>query len=273
VIGLAWKVLIADQLSPTASAVFDNNLEVGLIEAWIGLWAYTLQIYFDFGGYSNMAIGLGLILGFPFPRNFRTPYASLSVTEFWRRWHISLSSWFRDYMYIPMGGSRLSASRTYFNLLSVFFFCGLWHGASWTFVVWGLYHGFFLIAERAWLLRILDAAPHTFRMMYTLLVIMGGWVLFRATDLDSALVLYAGLAGMNGVTGLSIDTLQTLTPLALMVFMVGLYLSIAGDHAKLRLKSKRLEATVDAVLIGSLTLLCSISVGADTFSPFLYFRF
>ena len=148
IIGLAQKVLIADVVAPLAQVAFDHTHNPSLGEAWIGLVAYTIQIYFDFAGYSNMAIGLGIVLGFTFPRNFNMPYTSLSITEFWRRWHMSLSSWLRDYLYIPLGGSRGGNLQTYRNLVTVFVLCGAWHGANWTFVLWGVWHGAFLVIER-----------------------------------------------------------------------------------------------------------------------------
>ena len=148
IVGLAQKVLVADVVAPLVQVAFDQLPHRSLVEAWIGLIAYTVQIYFDFAGYSNMAIGLGIVLGFTFPRNFRMPYTSLSITEFWRRWHMSLSSWLRDYLYIPLGGNRGSNAQTYRNLVMVFLLCGLWHGANWTFVLWGAWHGAFLVIER-----------------------------------------------------------------------------------------------------------------------------
>ena len=157
IIGLAQKVLVADVVAPLAQVAFDHVPHRTLPEAWIGLLAYTVQIYFDFAGYSNMAIGLGIVLGFTFPRNFRLPYTSQSITEFWRRWHMSLSSWLRDYLYIPLGGNRGTNLQTYRNLVTVFVLCGVWHGANWTFVLWGLWHGAFLVVERLGL----DVAPCT----------------------------------------------------------------------------------------------------------------
>ncbi|HEV3141305.1 MAG TPA: MBOAT family O-acyltransferase, partial [Vicinamibacterales bacterium] len=149
IVGLAKKVLIANVVAPTADAMFGMPIDrLSAAHAWLGLVCYTLQIYFDFSGYSDMAIGLGAMFGFRFPENFHWPYVAASVQEFWRRWHMSLSSWFRDYLYVPLGGSRLSPARTYVNLVAVFFLCGLWHGASWNFVVWGLWHGLFLVIER-----------------------------------------------------------------------------------------------------------------------------
>ena len=148
IIGLAQKVLVADVVAPLVQVAFNTVPHRSMAEAWIGLISYTVQIYFDFAGYSNMAIGLGIVLGFTFPRNFRMPYTSLSITEFWRRWHMSLSSWLRDYLYIPLGGNRGTDAQTYRNLIMVFLLCGLWHGANWTFVLWGVWHGAFLVIER-----------------------------------------------------------------------------------------------------------------------------
>jgi hypothetical protein len=159
VIGLSWKVLLADQVAPIANSLFDHISSPSLQEAWLGLLAYGLEIYFDFGGYSTMAVGLGLMIGFTLPRNFRIPYSALSITAFWRRWHMSLSAWLRDYVYIPLGGNRGTKLRTYANLWTVFLLCGLWHGASWTFVIWGAHHGLFLVIERAGLSRILERLP------------------------------------------------------------------------------------------------------------------
>ena len=158
IIGLAKKVLVANSVAVTADAIFAlpaRELNFGL--SWLGITCYTLQIYFDFSGYSDMAIGLAKLFGIDFLENFNYPYAARSLTEFWRRWHISLSTWFRDYLYIPMGGNRLGPVRTYLNLLTVFFLCGLWHGASWTFAAWGLFHGVFLVLERRRLGRVIES--------------------------------------------------------------------------------------------------------------------
>lgn len=188
IIGLGKKVLIANVLGRMADAVFElppATLSTQL--AWIGIISYTLQIYFDFSGYSDMAIGLGRLFGFHFRENFNFPYISKSIREFWQRWHISLSSWFRDYLYIPLGGSRASKSRTLFNLFLVFFLCGLWHGASWTFLIWGLYHGLFLIGERTRLGGVVSGLPIIIRHGYALVVVMIGWVFFRADTLGHAI--------------------------------------------------------------------------------------
>jgi len=171
-------------------------------DAWFGLFGYSFQIYFDFSGYSDMAIGLGHMFGFTFLENFNYPYISRSITEFWRRWHISLSTWFRDYLYIPLGGNRVRPVRTYLNLLTVFFLCGLWHGASFNFIVWGLYHGLFLVIERVGFGRWLEARGAFVRHAYVLLVVMVGWVFFRSPDLSSSLVYLRAMFGLQAGTAL-----------------------------------------------------------------------
>ncbi|UZE48095.1 MBOAT family protein [Rhodopseudomonas sp. P2A-2r] len=179
-IGLAKKIIIADNMGVVADSVF--NLAAGQLTtaaAWVGALAYTLQIFFDFSGYSDMAIGLGRALGFRFPENFDQPYRSLSITEFWRRWHMTLSRWFRDYVYIPLGGNRRGHRRTYFNLLVVFVLCGLWHGAAYTFLLWGLYHGALLVAERAGGGFLLARLPPLLAWAVTLLLVIVGWVFFE----------------------------------------------------------------------------------------------
>src|SRR6185437_14870326 len=211
VIGLAQKLAVADTVAPLANAVFDHARHPGLAEAWLGAAAYALQIYFDFAGYSNMAIGLGIAFGFSLPRNFRRPYASASITEFWRRWHISLSSWFRDYLYIPLGGNRGAPWQTWRNLVIVFLLCGLWHGAAWTFVFWGAWHGVFLSLERAGLGRLLARLPRPAAWAYALVVVVAGWVLFRSAGVGRTLDIWAGMAGAHGRGPLSPATAVALT--------------------------------------------------------------
>jgi D-alanyl-lipoteichoic acid acyltransferase DltB (MBOAT superfamily) len=278
VIGLAQKVLIADEVSRIAEAVFDRLAQPSMAEAWLGLAAYTIQIYFDFAGYSNMAIGLGLALGFAFPRNFRLPYAARSVTEFWRRWHISLSQWLRDYLYIPLGGNRGPAIETYRNLCLVFVACGLWHGANWTFVIWGVHHGAFLVVERAGLGGKL--ARHTWlARAYLLLAVMTGWVWFRARDLDHALLFFGSLVGVNGVSGLSTATALVVHPVTVGALLIGAVLATIRIDAQ-RLLRKALAraagatfALGDTAAIALLFGLSVLSVAAGAYSPFLYFRF
>lgn len=187
--GLAKKVIIADACGQIADAAF--GLSPAMLDtktAWLGALAYTLQIYFDFSAYSDMAIGLAALFGFTLLENFNRPYAAVSITDFWRRWHISLSRWFKDYLYIPLGGGRKGDTRTYFNLMVVFLLCGLWHGANWTFVAWGLYHGLFLVAERvSGLRRLPETRWMVFRRVFTLVIVIFGWVLFRSESLAAAL--------------------------------------------------------------------------------------
>jgi len=193
--GLAKKVLIANHVAAVADRVF--SLDSGRVPtsfAWLGMLAYTLQIYFDFSGYSDMAIGLGKMMGFSFKENFEAPYTSVSITEFWRRWHISLSSWLRDYLYIPLGGSRAGEGKRYRNLIIVFLACGFWHGANWTFLAWGAYHGAWLVIERsrAWQ-TVTGYMPRVLSMLLTFLLVMFGWVLFRADHLSGALSYFGRL--------------------------------------------------------------------------------
>ncbi|MCX6294917.1 MAG: MBOAT family protein [Bacteroidetes bacterium] len=187
IIGLSKKVLIANVLGAEVTKIFDSNIiELSTPIAWLGILAYTFQIYFDFSGYSDMAIGLAKMMGFTFPENFDNPYTSQSITEFWRRWHITLGRWMRDYLYIPLGGNKKSTFRSYLNLIIVFFLSGLWHGASWNFVIWGCFHGFFLIADRVFLLKFYSNIGKIPSIIITFFIVMLGWVLFRTDDLSDA---------------------------------------------------------------------------------------
>ncbi len=285
VLGLAQKVLIADLVAPLADVVFDHTVHPGMVAAWTGLIAYTVQIYFDFAGYSNMAIGLGICLGFTFPRNFRMPYTARSITDFWRRWHMSLSSWLRDYLYIPLGGNRRGVRRTYVNLATVFILCGLWHGAAWNFVLWGAWHGAFLVIERMGLGRAVARLPRPAATAYTLLTVMLGWVLFRAPNLGEAGTMLAGLVGAHGVSGVSLDLHLALQPIALAALGVGCLLSFVrrwptlpawGEPGRTTIRRTArggVLALADSGLMVLLLLLAIISVAAGTYSPFLYFRF
>ena len=191
-IGLAKKVLIANVMGKYADLYMSGNLlDLSSTEAWLGLFAYTFQIYFDFAGYSDMAIGIGRMIGFSFPENFNNPYVSRSITEFWRRWHITLSAWMRDYLYIPLGGNRVKTKwRLYANLWIVFLISGLWHGASWNFVLWGAYHGLFLVLDRLFLKKLLDRAGKVIPVIFTFLVATLGWVVFRLETFDQAMTYY-----------------------------------------------------------------------------------
>jgi len=283
VVGLAKKLLIADVVGLVSDRVFEvPGDQLTTATAWLGTICYTLQIYFDFSAYSDMAIGLGRMLGFRFLENFDYPYVSASITEFWRRWHISLSTWFRDYLYIPLGGNRRGPARTYANLVTVFFLCGLWHGASWTFVVWGLYHGAFLVLERAGLGVALARLPGPARSAYTLLVVMLGWVLFRSETFDAALVHLTAMAGGGAATTVFPVELF-LDPLVLTVIAAGVIGSIplwpAVGVWRERLVQRgalRLDAGLELARVGLLAVLLLFSLmqlSAGTYSPFIYFRF
>ncbi|MEA2904987.1 MAG: alginate O-acetyltransferase complex protein AlgI [Alphaproteobacteria bacterium] len=272
VIGLGQKVLLANTLATPADAIFKLPVEaLNASLAWLGITAYTLQIYFDFAGYSNMAIGLGLMIGIYFPLNFNYPYIAQSVTEFWRRWHITLSTWFRDYVYIPLGGSRNGALRTYLNLLIVFALCGLWHGASWAFVVWGLYHGVFLVLERVGLSRLLERALPELRHAYLLFVVMIGWVFFRADTLPHAIAMLQAAFGFGAGEGIVHHVWQHLLPDVALVLLVGSlaatpYLSALG---------RRIAVAPWAAIAGlyAIFFLSVMSVAAGNYNPFIYFRF
>lgn len=275
VIGLAMKVLIADSLGPVADAVFDHPAAPSMQAAWMGTGAYALQIYFDFAGYSLMAIGLGLVFGFSLPRNFNLPYRARSVTEFWRRWHITLSAWFRDYLYVPLGGNRQGEARTYRNLIVVFLLCGLWHGASWTFVLWGAWHGLFLVLERAGLGRLLKRAG-PLGWVYAMGVVMLGWVLFRAPTLERAVDVWRGLAGFNGVAGFTPELARVFAPGQAALMALGFVLSILGlkgPRLDLGPITRRVGGMARSGAVLALLALCILAVAGGGYSPFLYYRF
>ncbi len=279
--GLAKKVLIADTLAPLADRSFGaatldpDSLTTG--SAWIGLVAYTLQIYFDFSGYSDMAIGLGKMFGFTFPENFRRPYSAVSITDFWRRWHITLSNWFRDYVYLPLGGSRGSSASTYRNLMAVFLLTGVWHGANWTFVAWGAFHGLWLLVERRAGLRSLDEdrpGVVALRRATTLLIVMLGWVLFRSTSLDAAGNFYLALFSFDGFgLGILEDFVTTRVALTLLlaIGVFGLSRDFVAGLALTRPDNPPIPARAAIMLVALPAALLLVAAGA--FSPFLYFQF
>ena len=280
VIGLGKKLLIANTLAGPVDKLFALPAsQLSGPYAWLGIVCYTLQIYFDFSGYSDMAIGLARLCGFRFLENFRWPYAADSVQEFWRRWHISLSSWFRDYVYVPLGGNRVSVVRTYGNLVTVFFLCGLWHGASWAFVVWGLYHGMFLVLERLGLGRWLAHRSAVLRHAYLLLAVMVGWVFFRAETLADATQFLAAMAGHGGTELHPLRLGWYLTPdvrLALVAGLVGSFpLAPAFHRWRDRQPGWRLhlaDATRAAMLLAVVGL-SWMQVAGRAYNPFIYFRF
>ena len=282
-VGLAKKVMIADLIAPIADAAFDGSgSDISFATAWIGSLAFTAQIYFDFSGYSDMAIGMFMMFGIRVPENFMHPYASRTITEFWRRWHISLSTWFRDYLYIPLGGNRLGTARTYLNLVVVFLATGIWHGAAWTFVLWGLYHGAFLVAERAILgHRAREVASLGLRLFYFLPVTVVGWVLFRATDVAGFVRHVGAMAspGADNAWALTPGVGAACTPLAIAALAAGLAaILLQGQYRPLGIFVSERPATATAAF-GRLAFVIGAAFVASSFaltqgySPFLYFRF
>jgi len=246
---------------------------------WLGVLCYTLQIYFDFSGYSDMAIGLGRMFGFRFPENFLWPYISESVQEFWRRWHVTLSSWFRDYVYIPLGGSRISPRRTYVNLVTIFFLCGLWHGASWNFVVWGLFHGVFLVLERRGLAKVMQYLRPTMRHAYVMLVVMVSWVFFRAETLGGALRFLKAMAGLNAPEPTAFSIWWFLTPELLIALVVGTIgaVPLVPLLGRRRDTLRRVPALgfdlAAAAALAAILFASVVQTAAGSYNPFIYFRF
>lgn len=276
IIGLAKKLLIANTLGQAADVVFSMpESSVNICMAWLGALAYTLQIYYDFSGYSDMAIGLGKVFGFHFKENFLHPYSAASIREFWRKWHLSLSSWFRDYLYIPLGGNRKGQLRTGMNKFIVFFATGLWHGASWTFVVWGLIHGFFAVLERTRFFPAQKLEGKPLGRVYTMLVVAAAFVLFRAETFSQGLFLLGQMfAGFHFEPEIMSLVLRQLTPSFLAAFVMG---SLFSQPLGARLQRKlTARPWGEAVLYGIsllLLLLCVLNLSAATFNPFIYFRF
>jgi alginate O-acetyltransferase complex protein AlgI len=278
-LGLCKKAIIADSLSPIVNAAFATpSDQMTFAIAWLGAITYTLQLYFDFSGYSDMAIGLGRMLGFRLPENFARPYSSVTITEFWRRWHMSLSRWFRDYVYIPLGGNRHGAAKTYRNLFIVFVLTGFWHGANWTFLVWGLYHGALLIVERGFNK---EGAPNDRRMRIarralTMVLVVIGWVYFRAADLPSALdmVGHMFLPDFDGLTDVVESAITNQRLLILAAALAIFFLPAQPVTGPLLESSRSRAANVLRVTIMTAGLAyAAILVASGTFSPFLYYQF
>jgi alginate O-acetyltransferase complex protein AlgI len=276
VLGLGKKVLIANTLGAVADRIF--ALPAGELTtplAWLGLVCYTLQIYFDFSGYSDMAIGLMRMFGFRILENFNYPYVARSIREFWRRWHISLSNWFRDYLYIPLGGNQRGERRAYANLVIVFLLCGLWHGASWPFVLWGAWHGLFLVAERAGIdraLRRIGPLSHA----YALLAVMGGWVLFRCETLAQAIAYYAALLGHAHGDPVRHPLREFLDPFVAFTLVVGVVFATPLARAVGRWRDRHASAAMlalDVAWLAAVFVLATAFLAAGTYNPFIYFRF
>ncbi len=285
--GLAKKMLIANALALPADQIFALSAdELSLSTAWFGMICYTLQIYFDFSGYSDMAVGMGKMFGFKFLENFDFPYISQSVREIWRRWHISLSMWFRDYVYIPLGGNRVSELRNKFNLVTVFFLCGLWHGASWTYVVWGLYNGFFLVLERTRFGIWQDKFPRPARHLYTMLFWSLGMVIFRSDSFTGTIHYFEALSGLGQSSApqplARYVNNQTLWALAFGIPFCGpLWGWIKGACSRLgqatpagcRPAVQVFGSALELTLVLGLLLLSAIWLAGGTYNPFIYFRF
>ncbi len=274
VVGLGKKVLLANQMGAVWTDIYALGGDVSALMAWTGAVAFTFQIYFDFSGYSDMAIGLGRMFGFKFPENFRYPYESVSITDFWRRWHITLSTWFKEYLYIPLGGNRRGLARQALNLLIVWSLTGFWHGAGWNFVMWGLYYFVILFIEKLFLLKALDKLPKFFRHVYALLLIVIGWVIFASDDVSVLLPYLGSMFGANGALG-GMDVYTLLTKAALIIICCvasteipkRLFLTATGKM------NEKAAFTVKSVLALALLSLSFIFLIGDSYNPFLYFRF
>ena len=281
IIGLGQKVLIANVAAGPADRIFALDAsDLSFAVAWAGAVAYAIQIFFDFAGYSNMAIGLGLMFGFRFPRNFNYPYTAQSVTEFWRRWHITLSQWFRDYVYIPLGGNRAGPWRTYANLTLVFLLCGFWHGAAWTFVFWGAWHGAFLVIERVGLAALLKRAWRPVRHIYLLLAVILGWVLFRADSLGEAGGYYAAMFGFGAADNAFSDPRLYFSDGVRNVLIAGALLATPLAERAIRWSRQAMppvlrSQSVNAAWAGLFVLLfvSATSIAGGAYNPFIYFRF
>ncbi len=276
--GLAKKVMVANSCGQIADVIF--NLDLELLDtkvAWLGAITYTLQIYFDFSAYSDMAIGLGMLFGFKTPENFNRPYSALSITDFWRRWHISLSQWFRDYLYIPLGGNRAGTLKTCFNMAVVCILCGFWHGANWTFLIWGIYHGVFLILERVTDARSIPPEKYrAVRRTITLLIVMVGWVLFRSPDIAHALGFIGTMFTASDLT-LSYELIRALNYRNLLFLMTALTVFfLPGDFSGIKTlvdKKVPLALTAGALMILLLFPFCAAMIAGGNSSPFIYYRF
>lgn len=274
VVGLGKKVLLANQIGALWTEIYGLGGVTSALTAWLGAAAYTFQIYFDFSGYSDMAIGLGRMLGFKFPENFRYPYESLSITDFWRRWHITLSTWFKEYLYIPLGGNRHGLMRQALNLLIVWTLTGFWHGAGWNFIMWGLYYFAILLIEKLFLLQALDKLPKLLRHVYSLLLIVVGWVIFACDDVSMLLPYLGSMFGANGALGG--QDMYWLTTKAILLMVC----AIASTQLPEKLFEKATGAMnektafiLKAVPTAAVLILSMAFLISDSYNPFLYFRF
>lgn len=276
IVGLAKKMLLANTLGAVADKIFIQPVaEFDTLTAWLGAVCYSLQLFYDFSGYSDMAIGLGLIFGFRFPENFNYPYISKSISEFWRRWHISLSTWFKQYLYIPLGGNRVSPHRTYVNLFIVFLATGIWHGAEWTFVFWGLWHGFFIILEKAtgWNRekpgKLLPFCQH----IYTIFVFVCGWVIFRSPNMSYAADYFKNMLGLVQTSALY-ETAYYIDNTEILALGAGILCAVPLFRNMLAIRyDRKVLRTAVNVWLAILFASSSAVIAASTYNPFIYFRF
>lgn len=275
-LGLGKKVLIANQMGVIADAIFISNYnDIGTITAWVGSIAYTFQIYFDFSGYSDMAIGLAKMLGFKFPENFNNPYISQSITDFWRRWHITLGNWMRNYLYIPLGGNKVSKTRLYFNLWIVFLASGLWHGASWSFIFWGAFHGFFLVIERAFLGKILAKIGKLPSILITFFIVNIGWVFFRVEKISDAFCYIKQMFVFNSNVNAKFDV-EFITYFCIAILFSFFAINKWGQKIQDAIYFKDYTNIRHISICACSILLFLLSVSSITssgFNPFIYFRF
>lgn len=271
-IGLSKKVLLANEMGNLWDAVRESGAQSGALGSWVGIIAYTFQIYFDFCGYSEMAMGLGKMFGFDFLKNFDYPYISKSITEFWRRWHISLGTWFREYVYIPLGGNRKGLSRQIINIAVVWFLTGLWHGASWNFILWGLYFGVLLMIEKLFMLKVLKKAPAVIAHIYSIIIILFGWVLFYFEDLGEMGVFLSRMFGSDGfmMSGDIYTTIISYIPLLIAAAVTSTPLISKLYH---RIKNKPVLYIIDNAGCVLALLLCTAALVSSDYNPFLYYKF
>lgn len=274
--GLGKKVLLANNTGSFYESVAAlGTSEMSALTAWVGCFAYTMQIYFDFGGYSDMAIGLGKMLGFDFMRNFDYPYTSKSIAEFWRRWHISLGSWFREYVYIPLGGNRAGTLKTIRNLLVVWGLTGLWHGAAWNFVFWGVYYGIIICLEKYILKDLLKRLPGAAQHIYTMVLVMVGWVMFFSPSMGSAAAYLGAMIGFGGKGLLDMTGFYYLKSILLLgiAAAIGCTPFVYRKFSELLWKEDRYMRVVGVVVYAGIFLISTAYLVNDTYNPFLYFRF
>lgn len=271
-IGLSKKVLLANEMGNLWDAVRESGTQSGALGSWVGIIAYTFQIYFDFCGYSEMAMGLGKMFGFDFLKNFDYPYISKSITEFWRRWHISLGTWFREYVYIPLGGNRKGLYRQIINIAVVWFLTGLWHGASWNFILWGLYFGVLLMIEKLFMLKILKKAPAIISHIYSIIIILFGWVLFYFENLNEMGIFLARMFGSDGfmMSGDISVKIISYIPLLIVSAITSTPLISKLYH---KIKSKPILYVIDNAGCVLALLLCTAALVSSDYNPFLYYKF